>query len=339
MYELPISPQTGHVAGSIRRLTFGSALERSATVSAAGHIAFTTLTENVDIWRVPLDSRTGIASGAPERLTDDAAQDADPDISAAGRTMTFRSSRTGRDEIWLKDLETGAERQLTHTGGDAAWIAPDGLRVAVAVEAEARVELYDLSSGRHSMLCDDCLLGDGGWSSDGSRLLVGRRRGAIARLIILDVNSKREAELTEHPAWNMWTGRFSPDNRWVVFNTANAPNFRQIHTVATFRETPVPVDAWVTVVPDFAISPNWSSDGTRIYHFSFRDGHMCAWLQDVDPQSKRPIGPPRAVQHFHEPRLRAATRSPASSSVIGGALYVTLTETTGNIWMLDATKR
>jgi len=339
VYQLPVSPQTGHVAGSIRRLTFGSALERSAAVSAAGHIAFTTLTENIDIWRVPLDSRTGIASGAPERLTDDAAQDEEPDVSAAGRTMAFRSSRTGRNEIWLKDLETGADRQLTYTGGvDAARIAPDGLSVAVEIEAEARVELYDLSSGRHSILCEDCMFYNG-WSSDGSRLLIRRRRGAISRLIILDVNSKREVELTEHPARNMVTGRFSPDNRWVVFNTPNAPNLRQIHVVPTFRETPVPVDAWLTVVPDFAIYPNWSSDGTGIYHFSFRDGHMCAWLQDVDPQSKRPIGPPRAVQHFHQPRLRAATRSAASSDVVGGALYVTLTETTGNIWMLEATTR
>jgi len=338
VYQLPVSPQTGHVTGSIRRLTFGSALERSAAVSSAGHIAFTTLTENVDIWRIALDSRTGIASGAPERLTDDAAQDAEPHVSAASRTMAFKSLRTGRNEVWLKDLETGAERQLTHTGaGGVARIAPDGLRVAVGTEA--RVELYDLSSGRHSILCEDCRLGGGGWSSDGSRLLIGRRRGAIARSIILDVNSKREVELTEHPAWDMVAGRFSPDNRWVVFNTPNAPNFRQIHVVPTFRETPVPVDAWVTVVPDFAIYPAWSSDGTGIYHFSFRDGHMCAWLQDVDPQSKRPIGPPRAVQHFHQPRLRAATRSPASSDVVGGVLYVTLTETTGNIWMLEATTR
>jgi eukaryotic-like serine/threonine-protein kinase len=338
VYQLPVSPQTGHVAGSIRRLTFGSALERGAAVSAAGHIAFTTLTENIDIWRVPLDSRTGIASGAPERLTDDAAKDEEPDVSAAGRTMAFRSSRTGRNEIWLKDLETGAERQLTHTGVDSARIAPDGLSVAVESEAEARVELYDLSSGRHSILCEDCMFYNG-WSSDGSRLLIGRRRGAISRLIILDLNSKREVEVTEHPAWHMTAGRFSPDDRWVVFNTANAPNFRQSHAVPTFRETPVPVDAWVTVVPDFAIYPNWSSDGTGIYHFSFRDGHMCAWLQDVDPQSKRPIGPPRAVQHFHQPRLRAANRSPASSVVVGGALYVTLTETSGNIWMLDAMTR
>lgn len=38
-------------------------------------------------------------------------------------------------------------------------------------------------------------------------------------------------------------------------------------------------------------------------------------------------------------RLRAAFRASASSDVVNGALYVTLTETTGNIWMLDVTKR
>ena len=66
---------------------------------------------------------------------------------------------------------------------------------------------------------------------------------------------------------------------------------------------------------------------------------MCAWLQAVDPRSQRPIGPPRPVQHFHQPRLRAASRATAASYVAGGALYVTLTETTGNIWTLDSTKK
>ena len=48
--------------------------------------------------------------------------------------------------------------------------------------------------------------------------------------------------------------------------------------------TPIPSAAWVPVVQDFGIFPNWSSDGAGIYHFSLRDGYMCAWLQTVDPR-------------------------------------------------------
>ena len=40
--------------------------------------------------------------------------------------------------------------------------------------------------------------------------------------------------------------------------------------------------------------------------------------------------------HLHDPRLRAAVRAMPTNDVQGGYLYMTLTEATGNIWMLDA---
>jgi Tol biopolymer transport system component len=228
VWQLPVSAQTTHVAGSAKRLTFGTALERSAAVSAAGQIAFTSVAENVDVWRVPLDAQSGIASGAPERVTEDAALDSVLNVGGAGRTLVFRSSRTGRDEVWAKDLQTSGERQLTQSGSSVARIAPDGRRVAVGRDVGERhaIDLYDLSSGRFSTLCEDCLL-DGGWSSDGSRLLIGRRHGPIVMALTIDVESRREVEIAQHPEWSIRQSQFSPDDRWVVINTANAPNLRQ----------------------------------------------------------------------------------------------------------------
>lgn len=341
VWQLPVSAQTSRVTGSATRLTFGTALERSATVSAAGHIAFATLTENIDVWRVRLDPRTGTASGAPERVTDDAARDAAMNVSGDGRMLAFVSSRTGRNEVWLKNLESGTDRQLTYFGSVSARVAPDGLRVAVqrlAPAGRSRVELYETSGGQSSALCDDCLVNGGGWSSDGSRLLIQRSHGGLAEVVVRELTSGREVELARHRNWNVFQPRFSPDDRWVVFHTMNTPDRRQVYVVRASFDGPVPVEEWVPVAPDFGIYPNWSPDGTGIYYFSLRDGYMCAWLQAVDPRSKRPVGEPRAVQHFHQPRLRAATRATPTNDVSGGALYVTLTEITGNIWMLDATK-
>jgi hypothetical protein len=76
-------------------------------------------------------------------------------------------------------------------------------------------------------------------------------------------------------------------------------------------------------------------DATGVYHFSQRDGYFCAWLQPVDAASKLPMGKPRAVLHLHEPRLRAAARAMPTNDVQGGYLYMTLTEASSNIWMLD----
>ena len=72
-----------------------------------------------------------------------------------------------------------------------------------------------------------------------------------------------------------------------------------------------------------------------VYHFSFRDGAFCPWVQRLDPATKRPMWPPRAVLHLHNPRLRAATGAAATNDVQAGYFYFTATEATGNIWMLD----
>jgi hypothetical protein len=98
--------------------------------------------------------------------------------------------------------------------------------------------------------------------------------------------------------------------------------------------TPVSIDQWIPVATDFGIQPSWSDNGRGIYYFSIRDGAYCAWLQPLDPTTKRPAGPPRAVQHLHHPRLRAAAGAMVTNDVRAGYLYVTLTETTGNIWMM-----
>ena len=128
VWQLPLSPESGQVTGPPNVLTFGTAIERGVAVSAANGMAFAALNENVDIWRVPLDPRTGAASGAAERITDDAALESVLNVSANGRTLVFRSRRAGQDEVWLKDLQTGAARQLTHSGGDKwpAWRPTDG---------------------------------------------------------------------------------------------------------------------------------------------------------------------------------------------------------------------
>ena len=61
-------------------------------------------------------------------------------------------------------------------------------------------------------------------------------------------------------------------------------------------------------------------------------------MQPVDSATKRPIGQPRAVLHLHNPRLRATTGAAATNDVRAGYLYLTATESTGNIWMLDLGK-
>ena len=162
VWQVPISSDTGRVAGAPARLTFGTAIERSPTVNAAGAVFFTSMVENIDVWRLPLDAKTGLASGAIERVTDNASSDRLINVSDDGGTMAFFSSRTGQDQIWIKDIDTGRERQLTSATARAGRINRDGSVVAAArpVSNKARIELIPARRGPGSPLCDDCSPGD-----------------------------------------------------------------------------------------------------------------------------------------------------------------------------------
>jgi len=334
VWQIGLSPSTGRVNGSPQRLTFGTAGERSPSIAASGRIAFTSVVENVDVWRVPVDAGTGVATGPLERVTDSAGRDRLRSVSADGRTVAFISSRTKQDEVWLREVETGRERQLTHAGSDDATLSADGSRVAFTTtkSGASRLEIIESTGGPPAPLCEECNI-PADWSPDGTRVLFGR--GLPTRLLVYDVPSGRQSELVSHPKWNLHQARFSSDGRWVAFHTTNSPNVRQVYAAPAFQGTPIPPRAWVPIVTDHGCHPNWSHDGAMVYHFSFRDGAFCPWVQRVDPVTRHPIGPPRVVLHLHNARLRAASGAAATNDVQAGYFYFTATETTGNIWMLD----
>jgi Tol biopolymer transport system component len=334
LWEIPISPTTGQLTGTPRRLTFGTAIERSPAVAASGQIVFSSVLENVDVWRVPVDEHTGTAAGPLERVTDNPASDRLRSVSFDGKTMAFISSRTKSDEVWVRDLPSGRERQVTHGGADDATLSPDGSRVVFSkVESGTRsLSMVSTGGGPPSPVCADCSI-PGDWSSDRKHVLLGK--GLPSRLVLYDLSTGEQAELTAHPTWNLHQAHFSRDAQWVAFHTTNSPNVRQIYaTRATTGKSTVPQE-WVPVVTDHGCHPSWSADGSLLYHFSSRDGAFCPWVQQIDPVTKRPAGSPRAVLHLHNPGLRATTGAAATNVIQAGYFYFTATETTGNIWMLD----
>jgi Tol biopolymer transport system component len=330
VWQVSISPESAEVSGAPTRLTFGTAEERSPSVSGST-IVFSSIVENVDIWRLPLDPHTGVAVGPAEQVTDDAAIDQMMNVARDGSSMAFVSTRTKSPEVWLRDLPTGRERQLTFDGADFARLNPDGSSVAIHRLAPVNtVEIRSFRDGAATRICQNCLVAD--WSADGATVII--QRGNPAALFAVDVATGGERRLASHPDWNLFRARFSPDGRWVVFHTANSTDVRQIYVIPANEPGPVPLRRWIPVVEDFGIQPAWAPDGHAIYYFSLRDGSFCPWMQPIDLDTGRPSGAASAVRHLHDPRLRAAARALVNNDVHGNFLYATLTETKGNIWML-----
>lgn len=335
VWRIPLAPDTGQPSGAAVPLTSGTAGDSSPSVSHAGRLVFASAVANVDVWRVPVDERTGAATGALERVTHNAANDRLRSVSADGRTLVYISSRTGRDEVWSKDLETHAERQVTARGAIDATLSPNGANIAIAESAAkgARLQPVELRPGVASRsLCEDCDI-TADWSPGGEAVLLGR--GLPSRLFVYDLGSNRNTEFASHPRWSLHNARFSPDGKWVAFHTTNSPNLRQVYAAATSGTAPSAVQSWVPIVTDHGCHPNWSADASLVYHFSFRDGAFCPWVQRVDQGAKRPVGAPSPVVHLHGARLRVASGAAATNDVQGGYLYFTATESTGHIWLRE----
>jgi Tol biopolymer transport system component len=296
---------------------------------------FTAAVEKLGVWRVRLDPKTGVAAGPPEPVTDSAGNERLRNVSRDGKIVSFISSRSGRDEVWIRHIETGRERQLTWSGSEDATLAPDGNGIAFSGRELGRHQLsvVNTTGGPPAKVCEDCSV-PSDWSPDGTRLLFQRPR--LSELVLYDMPSQSERIAVTNGRFSLFQARFSPDGAWVAFHTANSPELRQVYTAPLSGAKPAASDAWVPIVMDHGCHPNWSADGSLLYHFSFRDGAFCPWVQRVHPATKRPIGQPRVVQHLHQPRLRAALGAAATNDVAAGYFYMTITETTGNIWMLQA---
>jgi hypothetical protein len=128
----------------------------------------------------------------------------------------------------------------------------------------------------------------------------------------------------------LFQARFSPDGEWVVFQGTRL-------WIAPIRSgVPAGESEWIPITEanELGNKPRWSPDGSIIYHTSERDGFPCIWGQKVHPLTKRPVGPPFAVYHFHTARLSMMNvgYGKLEISVVKDAIIFNLGELAGNIW-------
>lgn len=80
----------------------------------------------------------------------------------------------------------------------------------------------------------------------------------------------------------------------------------------------------------------WNERSDTLYFLSERCGFRCIWQQRLDPRTKKPVGVPSAVRHFHTARLGLTAIGDVGAiglSYTQGYLYFALAEQRGDIWL------
>ena len=127
-----------------RATSFGEDATTLSISSTTGRLVYTRLSQIVNIYRVEL-SPTGNAIGTPQRVTATSRVNIQPNFSPDGKRLTFTSTRSGNQEIWLTDLDGLNPRQMTSVGGaltsDSSW-SPDGKAIVFNSRWKGRSEIY-----------------------------------------------------------------------------------------------------------------------------------------------------------------------------------------------------
>jgi Tol biopolymer transport system component/DNA-binding winged helix-turn-helix (wHTH) protein len=327
VWQIPISTKTWQVTGEPQQLTFGTGLEGHPSLTTDGRLVFSSVISNFDIWSLPLDASKGKVSGEMQRLTRNAGEDVAFDLSEDGRKLLFLSNRSGNDDVWLKDLDSGKERPVTVTPSNEIWpkMTADGSKVSYAAFDENGKDIIyvlPVGGGVPEKMCEDCA-GPWQWSPDGESLLYRIPGDWDSGIGLFNLKSGKKTVLLKHPKKELLFGQFSPDNRWIAFSV-NRSLF-----VARFRgEEELNESEWIALPKGGW--PRWSPDGNLLYFISDRDGFSCFWAQRLEPATKHPVGSAFPVYHFHLAQLPLHTLEPC---VARDKIVFTLRELTGNIWM------
>src|SRR5215831_14807515 len=339
IWRVPISSRDWKVTGAPQRLTFGTTMDMQSS-EAGNHLVIASLSGKLDIWSLPIDADRAKPNGGIERLTDDAFAHTYPATSPNGSNVAFSLQRSSDRDIWIKDLRTGQEKQISLPPGPSfnPNFSPDGETLAYRMWESGTSVGYavSLKAGGTEAICKDC--SDYGWSSDKKRLvLVGK---TPAQVSILDVATKLRTPLLQHAKYMLWNPRFSPDDRWVSFN-ATEPGRSRIFVAPVLDQGPVPEQDWITIADTgWDDKPRWSPDGEALYFVSDRDGFRCIWAQRLDSQ-KRPLGAAIAVFHAHDRTRSLSDVGPGdlSISVARDKIVFNMNERAGNLWLINVDGR
>jgi Tol biopolymer transport system component len=341
----------GKVTSAPEQLTF-TADSWGPSVSESGRMVFLTGDLSTNLWSIPIDANRAQATGERQSLTQvEGLRDKNPSLSRDGKYVAFFSDRS----LVVKSLVTGRETQLARdvptVSGTGPAISPDGSFV-VYYAANSAVAEYDLNSistagGSPRLVCRDCGQPKG-FSSDGSRVLTqrGYLTHGLDRIGLVEVATGKVTDVLSDAQHSLWNAFYSWDDKWVVFLMqigADVEHMR-LYTAPVANFVPGGPDRWIQLTSGefHDDKPQFSPDGNTVYFTSNRDGFMCMWALRLDPRTRRPLGAPFPIQHFHGSQRVHSGISRAIDlelNVAEDKIVTSLDEVHSDIWMMDLDPR
>ena len=188
--------------------------------------------ESLTLTRVPLAADGATLAGPEEPLSSGQVRDRYPAVSPDGRRILFGSNRFGLQELWTMEVESGHRQRVelprgSNEGVTGCWLR-DGRHVVVgtvagntnafwrvALDGSAMEQIVVPGAAGQAVTAGSFACAA---SPDGRTLLYQRQVAEFTQLMLLDLASGREQQLTRSPS-QKYDAIWSPDGRWVAFAT------------------------------------------------------------------------------------------------------------------------
>jgi serine/threonine protein kinase len=336
----------GKVTSDPEQLTFATGFATSPSISDSRRMVFDSSTGSTNLWSIPVDADRARVTGERQSLTHvEGVRNDSPSVSHDGRKVAFFSD----NRLVVKDLATGRETLLVQDfaifRGSSPRISPDGSLVAYYGNADlGKFDLYLISTTGEAprRVCQGCG-GPGGFSSDGTRVLTENfAAGGLDKISLVEVATGKVTDVLSDPQHPLWNPFYTWDDKWMSFlmQTGADEEHYRIYVTPVKNLVPAGPDRWIQLTSGeyHDDKQQFSPDGNTIYFTSNRDGFTCMWALRLDPKTKRPLGDPFAIQHFHGPQRIYAGISESNHMEVNVArdkIVTDLDEFHSDIWMMQ----
>ncbi|MDI3403230.1 amidohydrolase family protein [Streptomyces cavernicola] len=214
---------------------------------------------------------------APQALTRDHWWKCDPAWSPDGKQLAYSTDRGGTLDIWIRNLDTGQDRQLTDLGSraavSAAW-SPSGKELAF-LDQDGAVWTVDVASGAvRRVFTATFEPGKPTWSPDGETIALAavkpysaRFREGLSQILLIN-RATGQGRYVEAVAGRSIQTRgddgpvWSPDGTRMTFAVASV-----LYTVDVAKDgTPTGEPRQIT--DEVTDAPSWSGDSKKLLYLN-----------------------------------------------------------------------
>ncbi|MFF3667116.1 amidohydrolase family protein [Microtetraspora malaysiensis] len=202
---------------------------------------------------------------------------ADPDFSPDGQRLAFVTDRTGTLNIWVRDLATGTDRQLTHLTDSAAlsvrW-SPDGKEIAY-LDQDGALWVLDVATGDIQKVFDATFEpGRPTWSPDGKTIALAavvpysrRYREGLSKILLVDRATGAGAYVDPAPHRSLQT-RGDDGPVWSPDGTRLAFAMESLLWVLPVDKTGRPTGPARQVTRELSDAPTWAGDSATLLYLN-----------------------------------------------------------------------